>query len=168
MHTTFGVFSVLRKHPAKQENDRGMTINTRLIMYLFASLVFVSFLTASPLRAESASCFWLSRDGVNNWLPFKPLSKQKCSELDKCALGGRCMKWSLGANGPPHPFDKDAFSGKAAEGCGQPSSRSCWTSAATNAVNACKSSGCGTCTTPINANDNCAFAGGYICNSICK
>ena len=57
------------------------------------------------------------------------------------------------------------FSGKGPAGC---TDKRCWLEAVGKAQNACKASGCSTCTPNTTASDNCKFENGYTCTSFCK
>lgn len=57
------------------------------------------------------------------------------------------------------------FSGKGPAGC---TDKRCWLEAVDKAQNACKASGCSTCTPNTTASDNCKFENGYTCTSFCK
>lgn len=57
------------------------------------------------------------------------------------------------------------FSGKGPAGC---TDKRCWLEAVDKAQQACKASGCSTCTPNTTASDNCKFENGYTCTSFCK
>jgi len=65
----------------------------------------------------------------------------------------------------PAPPAAAGFSGKGPAGC---TDKRCWLEAVDKAQNACKASGCSTCTPNTTASDNCKFENGYTCTSFCK
>lgn len=82
--------------------------------------------------------------------------------LRKFAFGGLLLLSGMGVS-----LAQQGFTGKGPAGC---TDKKCWMQAVSQAQQACKASGCNTCTPNATAGDNCKFEGatGYSCTSYCK
>ncbi len=132
--------------------------------------------SVSPLWAASTT--FTNQNSDKNAALTAATDACKASGCTTCAGGpGECPsvnndRLARGRGEPPYrctvtcnaPPAK-SFAGKGPAGC---TDKRCWQAAVTASVEACKASGCTSCTTSRSAGDNCVFANGYTCNSTCS
>jgi len=79
--------------------------------YYMIAAIFVCAVGLAPTAASADSCFWMSTEAGNPWVPAPQggVDKQQCFALDSCdggegMSGGGCYKWAASADAPRDPW----------------------------------------------------------------
>ncbi|MBL3597356.1 hypothetical protein JMM63_17610 [Rhodovulum sulfidophilum] len=77
----------------------------------FMAVAFAAAAGFAGTFAMADSCFWMSTDSGNPWVPAPQgdVDKDKCFALDSCdggkgESGGGCYKWAASADAPREPW----------------------------------------------------------------